>query len=68
MNSTNVLEANRIFAMEKEIDIPRLKNVIARYRKILALQSSILDEMEGEVNEIKHNAPKKTPAKSKKRK
>lgn len=67
VNSKNVLDAHGIFATEKAIDVPRLKKVIARCRKIIALQSSILDEMEAEVKEIKQNARTKTPAKSQKR-
>jgi hypothetical protein len=67
LNSKDTLEPNRIFAMKKEIDIPRLEKAIAQYRRAIALQSRILDALEAEVKEIKRDARKKKPAKSKKR-
>jgi hypothetical protein len=68
LHSMDTLDADRIFTRKKGIDIPKLEKAIARYRQAIALQSSLLDELEAEVKEIKRNARKKKPAKSKKRK
>jgi len=68
VNSKDALDANRLFTTEKEIDIPKLEQAIARCRRNIALQSRILDELEAEVKEIKRDARKKKPAKSKKQK
>ena len=67
LNSQDMRDANRIVAMKEEIDIPKLERAIARYRRAIALQSRILDELEAEVKEIKRDARKTKPAKSKKR-
>ena len=68
LNSKDTLEPKRILTMKKEIDIPKLETAIARYRRAIALQSCLLDELEVLVKEVKRNVRNKTPAKSKKRK
>ena len=67
LNSKDTLEANRIIATREDIDIPKLEKAIARYRRAIALQSRILDELEAAAKEIERDARKKKPAKSKKR-
>lgn len=54
-------------AARRNIDIVRLERAIRRYRRALALQATILDELEEEVKSIKQNAAKKaTKAKNRK--
>ena len=68
LNSTGTLDADRIFATKKDIDIPKLEKAIARYRRAIALQTRILDELEAEIKDIKRDTRKTKPGKMKKRK
>jgi len=42
LKSKKMMEANRIMAMKEKIDIPKLEKAIARYRRVIAFQSSLL--------------------------
>ena len=57
---------NKPFTVRRNIDIVKLERAIRRYRRALALQATILDELEAEVKSIKRHAAKKTK-KAKKR-